>query len=160
MKVTVLVSLFALAACVRCVAGTTGVMNGYVRDESGHPAADVLVSVISPTQTGKTYTDKRGFFVFVALPPDVYSVEAEKSGTSDAYATDVRINSDQTTFLNFRFSSYRGCGPVFTPVTLAANQESEPFWSLDVRRMEQYPPNAAPLILLPMVRAVQRQRCL
>lgn len=159
MKVTTLILIFALATCVRCTAGTTGVMNGYVRDDRGQPAADVLVTVASPSQTVKTHTDKRGFFVFLALPPDVYTAEAEKSGTSNAYAIGVRINSDQTTFLNFRFSSFLGC-PGWTQVTLATSQGSEQFWSLDVRRMAQYPPNVAPPILLPMTPAVRPRMCL
>lgn len=134
-------------------------MNGYVRDESGQPAADVLVTVVSPSQTGKAYTDKRGFFTFLTLPPDVYTVVAEKAGTSNAYAMGVRINSDQTTFLNFRFHSYRGC-PAFTRVTLATNAGSEQFGLIDVRRMEQYPPNIAPPVFLPMAPSVRPFMCL
>lgn len=155
---TALVLLFALAVCVRCLAGTTGVMNGYVRDLRGRPVAGVLVTVISPSQTDKTYTDKRGFFVFLTLPPDVYTVEAEKAG-SYAYAIGARIHSDQTTFLTFLYSAYRGC-PTNMRVTLAANQSGEPFSSLDVRRIAQYPPHVAAPIRLPMVQDVRQFKCL
>lgn len=151
-KVAALVMLFTLAACVQSMAGTTGVMNGYVRDHTGQPAADVLVTVVSPSETKQTYTDKRGFFVFLSLSPDVYSVRAEKAGTSNAYAIGARIDSDQTTFLTFRFGLYRNC-PSYTRVSVAANQGNEPFESLDVRRLEQYPPNVAPPILLTSVPA-------
>lgn len=130
-------------------------MNGYVRDERGQPVADVLVTAASPSDTCKAYTDKRGFFVCLTLPPDVYSVYAEKEGTSNGYARAVRINSDQTIFLVFRFSSYRRC-PAFAPTRLAA----EPFMSLDVRLMEAYPPNVAPPIPLPMAPAARPFMCL
>lgn len=159
MRVTALVLLFALTACIRCVAGTTGVINGYVRDDTGQRAADVLVTVVSRSQADETYTDKRGFFVFLALPPDVYSVRAEKDGTSNAYAMGVRVNSDQTAFLTFRFMPYMRC-PAFTRVTLGASQESEHYWSLDVQRMAQYPPNVAPPILLPMANTARPYMCL
>ena len=160
MKVTALVLIFALSAFLQCVAGTTGIMHGYVRDIGGQPIADALVIVASPSQTDRTYTDKRGFFVFLTLPPDVYSVSAEKGGTSGAYAMGARIHSDQTTFLNLRVSRWIGCGAFLTPVTVSAYQESADTWSLDVSRMEQYPPNAVPPIRLPPVTAVRTPKCL
>lgn len=161
MKISTLVLalIFALAACIRCVAGTTGVMHGYVRDINGQPVVNALVTVTSPSQTAETYTDRHGFFVFLTLPPDVYSVQAETASTSGAYAMGARINSDQTTFLNLRVG-YRRCGPTITRVTVAAYQGSDQFWSLDVRRMEEYPPNVAPPILLPAAPVTQSLICL
>lgn len=159
-KVTTLVLVYALAACVRCLAGTTGVMHGYVRNENGQPVADALVTVTSPSQISETHTDSRGFFDFLTLPPDVYTVAALKDGTSGAYAPGARVNSDQTTFLNLRVSSYLRCGAMFNRVTVAAYQGSDQFWSLDVRRMAQYPPHFAPPILLPATPHVQRLFCL
>jgi carboxypeptidase family protein len=152
--------IFTLTACVRCVAGTTGIMHGYVRNEFGQPVADALVTVTSPSQTVETYTDSGGFFVFLALPPDVYTVKAEKSGTSGASANLVRIDSDQPTFLNLHVSSWLRCGPMQNAVTIAAYQGSADIWSLDVRRMEQYPPNVAPLILQPAPPITLFLRCL
>lgn len=160
MKVPAIVLIFAFAACVRCVAGTTGVMNGYVRDDDGRPVADALVTVTSPSQSAETHTDKGGFFVFLTLAPDVYTVAAEKIGTSNAYALGARINSDQTAFLNLRVSGYARCGPMLTQVTVSAYQGSDQFWSLNVRRMEQYPRDVAPLILLPTAPPERHFMCL
>ena len=159
LKVTALVVVFALAACLRAIAGTTGVMNGYVRDEDGQPAANALVTVVSPSETRETYTDKSGFFVFLTLPPDVYSVQVQKDGTSGAYAIGARINSDQTTFLTFRFNLYRRCS-AFAPVTLAADRRAEQFESFNVQLMQAYPPKTAPPILLPWVRPARAFSCL
>ena len=159
MKVSALALLVVLAAPIRCIAGTTGVLNGYVRDASGKPAANALVSVVSPSETEKTYTDKHGFFVFLTLPPDVYSISVEKPGTSNAYALGARIDSDQTTSLNFRFHNFLRC-PAFTRVTIAANRGGDDYWSLDVRRMERYPSTIAPLITLPMLPAARRPGCI
>jgi len=135
-------------------------MHGYVHDENEQPVADALVTVASPSQTAETHTDKRGFFVFLTLPPDVYTVAAQKDSTSGAYAPGARINSDHTTFLNLRVSSYQRCGPLFNRVTVAAYQGSDQFWSLDVRHMAQYPPGAAPPILLPMASTAHPFLCL
>jgi hypothetical protein len=135
-------------------------MSGSIHDENGRPLADALVTAVSPSQTAETHTDKDGFFVFLTLPPDVYTVEAEKDGNSGAYAPGARVDSDQTTFLNLRVSSYQRCGSRFNRVTVAAYQGSDQFWSLDVRRMEQYPPNVAPPILLPSVTATHPFLCL
>jgi hypothetical protein len=63
-------------------AGTTGVLNGYVRDYRGGPAAGAVV-VALPTagvawaRSGITaHADTRGFFVFLDLAPGVYYVFA------------------------------------------------------------------------------------
>ncbi len=143
MKITVLILSLVLAISVECDAGTTGVIHGFVRDPAGQPVTHAQVTAASPSQTCTTYTDERGFFMCLTLPPDVYTVWAEKPGTSNAYSPGIRISSDQATFLDFRFSTYHGC-PVSTRAPLAA----APFMSLDVRRMEFYPPNAAPPIRL------------
>lgn len=160
MKVPALILLFALGACVQCTAGTTGVMNGYVRDENGKAAANALVAVNSPSESNWTRTDKNGFFVFLDLPPDVYTVDVQKEGTSGAYAFNARINSDQTTFLHLLVSRYMRCGPSSNPVTLGAYQQSAPFYSLDVWQMNQYPPKMAPPIRDPLVLPLQRLKCL
>ena len=159
MKVATIVLILVFFARVPGIAGTTGVMHGYVRDKNGQPVADALVSVASPSETAETYTDKHGFYVFLSLPPDVYTVWVKKDETSNAYAIGARVNSDQTTFLNFRFTSWTRC-PAPTLVTLAANQGSDQFWSLDVQRIEEYPPNVAPPILLPPVPIVRLYGCL
>ena len=158
-KVSALALLIALAACIRCIAGTTGVLNGYVRDASGKAAANALVSVLSPSEREKTYTDQHGFFVFLSLPPDVYSISVEKPGTSNAYALGARIESDQTISLNFRFHNFRRC-PAFTRVTIAANRGGDDYLSLDVPRMERYPSTVAPLITLPLLPAARRLGCM
>ena len=155
LKTSVLAVFFVLASCVKCLAGTTGVIHGYVRDATGKPVANALVTATSPSQTCTAYTDKRGFYVCMALPPDVYSVVAQKTGTYGAYSGGVRVSSDQATFLVFQFDSYPRC-QAFTPAPLSA----APFISLDVRRMETYPRNVAPPIPLPMASTYRPPGCL
>ena len=135
--------LLAFANSVACLAGTSGVMSGYVRSAMGKPVANALVTAVSPSETCMTRTDTRGFFVCLTLPPDLYSVSAKKPGTSNAFGFNIRINSDQTTFLIFRFRSYRYC-----PAYVSSPLPAAPFTSLDVKLMGEYPPKVAPTIAL------------
>ncbi len=154
MKITTLILLLVFSSCVECFAGTSGVLSGYVHTWSGQPVAHVIIIAKSPSQSCMTHTDKHGFFVCLTLPPDRYSVWAQKTGTKNAYGF-VRIDSDQTTFLDIRFHPLRQCSGIVN-VRLTA----EPFTSLDVKLMENYPPNVAPLISLPMSPVRQHYWCL
>ena len=153
MKAAALILFLAFANIDLCFAGTTGVLSGYVRDATGRPVAKALVVAMAPTGTCESYTDGRGFFVCLSLPPDWYSVTAQRAHAL-AYAIDVRIDSDQTTSLSFHFHLAR-C-PAFTRPPL----DAAPLSSLDVRRMDRYPPNLAPLIFLPMAPIARRLACL
>ena len=143
-------------------------MNGYVRDYDGKPTANVRVQVLSASTIATTRTDRRGFFVIFGLPPDVYSVEAEKLVDSRpygythayAYAEGVRINSDQTTLLAFGFRSYQRCN-TFTRVSVDIDPLSQQFNSLDMRQMETRPPNVSmPIPLLPITYVWEGIGCL
>jgi len=131
----------------RGVAGTTGVMNGYVREENGPPVAGVRVTAISPSNVATAYTDGRGFFAFVNLAPGVYLVDFEKIGKQPSSAPGVRINSDQTTFLVFHFR-FR-CGGVAN-TSAGSDQRAQVFSSIDLRQVERYPPNAIWIPLAPV----------
>ena len=154
MKTAALILSLALVCIGESLAGTTGVLRGFVRDATGRPVAKALVVAISPTATCRRHTDKDGFFVCLSLPPDWYAVTAERAGLS-AYALDVRIDSDRTSSLSFRFNQLLRC-PAFTQPPLA----DSPFRSLDVRLMDRYPRNLAPLIFLPMAPVARRPGCL
>lgn len=126
-------STFILAAC--CVAqgtaATTGILSGYVRDLNGNPSPHARVRAISPSTLAETYTDDRGFFAFISLPPDVYSVAAEKR-SDVAFGAGIRVDSDNTTFVAIRWGFKCG-GTVRT--FFGAN----PFALLDTKTLEAYP---------------------
>ncbi|HET7814265.1 MAG TPA: carboxypeptidase-like regulatory domain-containing protein [Candidatus Baltobacteraceae bacterium] len=159
MKQIALALSIALAVAAPGLAGTTGVMNGFVHDERGKPAKGAVVIAASPSDTQRTYTDKHGFFSFASLPPDLYTVEVLKAGTSNAYARGARINSDQTTFLDVHFNTFRRC-PTWVQATIAADQRSGQFTSIDLRHTEAYPPNTAPPIRLPAAPPREYGMCL
>ena len=159
MKVSALILLITFSTLARCLAGTTGVMNGYVRDDNGDPSASVLVTIASPGDMRSTLTDEHGFFVFLALPPGLYSVDARKRGGLSATASGARINSDQTTFLTFHFNRWLGC-PGTVSVTIASDRRSTQFSSVDLQLVDAYPPNTAPPIFLPIAPRPHYTMCL
>lgn len=153
--------LALLSTCNPCLAGTTGVMNGYVRDVQGRPTVNTIVDASSSSAVASTRTDGRGFFAFVDLPPDVYRVYARDGGKYAMYSVGVRVNSDQTTFITFRYYERVICGPVFNPVSVGIDQRSQAFASLDLRRLSQYPPGTSlPAPLLPTVASQRHGYCL
>lgn len=79
--VTALVLLAAVASQgTWALAGTTGGLSGTVIDaENGAPVAGADVTVASPSSTASRTTDASGHFVFLALPPDTYTVTVAKS---------------------------------------------------------------------------------
>jgi hypothetical protein len=93
--------MLACASCIPAVnpalAGTTGTLRGRVLDSvSGAPVAAVKVTAASPSQTENAVTDASGFFSFISLSPDTYSVTAAKDGYEIASASGVTVISDQS----------------------------------------------------------------
>lgn len=111
---------------------------------------------ISPTASEKTLTDKNGFFTFISLPPDFYSVSAERSN-GDAFASSIRVDSDQTTFMVLRYG-FR-CGGTGAPAMRA-----DPFLAVDERKAQMYPAGILSSIPLPALPPLQPEppisRCL
>jgi hypothetical protein len=140
--ITVLLSLPALA-------GTSGVLNGFARDERGRPIVGVEVLAISVSRLARTRTDAHGFFSFIDLPPDVYTVAAQKQNLTPVSYSGTRINSDQTTFLTFTLDRLI-CGGHTSNAPESADQRADDFTSLDLRALSDYPPlQPTPMIAMP-----------
>ncbi|MDQ6826832.1 MAG: TonB-dependent receptor, partial [Candidatus Eremiobacteraeota bacterium] len=81
-------------------AGTTGSLRGRVLDALAKtPLADAKVDVASGSQSASTVTDASGYFAFVSLPPDSYTVTARKGGYDSQSQPAVSIFADQATNL-------------------------------------------------------------
>src|SRR4029077_15658929 len=92
----------ALAACVFAFAapgwaGTTGGLHGRVVDAAtGGPIAAAKVAVTSPSQNESVFTDAAGFFSFISLSPDTYTVTVSKDGYDIASLPGITVVSDQS----------------------------------------------------------------
>ncbi|MAT58631.1 MAG: hypothetical protein CMF23_11735 [Ignavibacteriae bacterium] len=89
---------------IQLSAGTTGKIAGTVKDKDtgeGLPLANVF---INGTDLGAA-TDFEGNFTILNVPPGVYSVTASVVGYQKITITDVRVNVDFTTRLEFELPS-------------------------------------------------------
>ena len=94
------IALVALGLSVSAYAGTTGKIQGTVKDaQSGEPMPGANV-VLEGTQRGAT-TDANGFYIILLVDPEVYTMVGSMVGYDKQTQTDVKVQSDYTTELNF-----------------------------------------------------------
>lgn len=94
----------ALAAVAPSAAGTTGTIQGFVTDASGHAIAAASVAVASPTYIAHTVSGADGFYSLNGLPVDTYRVAFAKDGYQSEVVTGVTVVQDQVVRLNGRLS--------------------------------------------------------
>jgi hypothetical protein len=93
------VTIALLARAGPADAGTTGTLTGYVLTGKETPVAGALVSASSPTQTASATTNSDGYFSFVALAPDTYSVTVSRDGYVTAREDGVTVIADNAVTL-------------------------------------------------------------
>ncbi len=87
------------------LAGTTGTMRGRVVEAStGAPIADATVTASSPSQTVTATTDASGYFAFISLLPDEYTVSATKAGYLAQSQPGVAVFADQAAAVTLKLS--------------------------------------------------------
>jgi hypothetical protein len=78
-------------------AGTLGGIGGIVTDaKTGAPIAGAHVQISSPSQTVTATTDARGHYVALSLPPDDYTLTAQKDGYVTESTSGYSVYADQT----------------------------------------------------------------
>ncbi|MDQ6779566.1 MAG: TonB-dependent receptor [Candidatus Eremiobacteraeota bacterium] len=84
-------------------AGTTGGIHGRVLDaDTSQPIAAASVSVTSPSQAETRTTDTGGYYSFISLAPDTYTVTVKKDGYSIEQVPGITVISDQNRTLEVR----------------------------------------------------------
>ncbi len=81
----------------RVLAGTTGSIQGFVTDSSGHAIAGAAVTATSPSQNVRGVTDSKGFYSLLNLSPDTYAVTAAKDGFDPTTVYGITVQADQLT---------------------------------------------------------------
>ncbi len=74
---------------------TTGELSGYVRDAAGTPIGGAAVSIVSASYSAKTVTDRNGFYAFVGVEPDTYTVSFQKEGYQPVSIPGVTVIQEQ-----------------------------------------------------------------
>ncbi len=96
-----LIQLGLLAALIGqaswATAGTLGGIGGIITDaKTGASLVGVHLKISSPSQTITTTTDAHGHYIVFSLPPDEYTLTAEKSGYDTRSVSGYSVSADQT----------------------------------------------------------------
>jgi hypothetical protein len=86
--------------------GTTGKIQGTVRDDKGLPLANATIK-IEGTQMGAV-ADASGDYVILNIPVGIYSVKCTYLGYEPVLQTEVKVSADVTTNLNFSLKESGG----------------------------------------------------
>ena len=92
-------SIYFLILTTNVFAGATGKLTGYVNDNQGKPLAGVNI-YLDGTAIG-TASDKNGHYLIINIPAAPYTIIVSYVGYQTIKMTDVIINADRTTSLNF-----------------------------------------------------------
>jgi hypothetical protein len=112
--------LLSLLACAAASAQTgTSTVRGTVTDPQGNvvPGASVTLSNAEKNFTRSQVTTDTGSYVFTAVPPGTYQIEAEAKGFKKATVSDVRALVDQPTDIPVRLE----VGSVNESITVSAS---------------------------------------
>jgi hypothetical protein len=102
----------ALLTMHRAQAGTTGTLSGYILTSDDRPVAGASVTAASPTETVTATTDQYGYFSFVALPPDTYTVTASRDGYQTIVQPDVTVVPDNAVTLRLVTQAVKTIGTI------------------------------------------------
>jgi protocatechuate 3,4-dioxygenase beta subunit len=95
--------LALVAGCTTsALAGTTGTIEGRVTDAEGRPLPEALITLYSERVHGETHSDRRGYFHFLSLYPDLYHLFVRRGGNAWYTARPFEVHADQTTTCNVR----------------------------------------------------------
>ena len=137
-------------------------VNGTVRDQQGNVVAGATVTLanVEKNFSRTQISNEEGGYVFTAVPPDTYRVEAEATGFKKASVTDVRALVDTPVTIDVQLEA----GNISEVVSVAATTDA-PLNTTDAtigtafegRRIEQLPLNARnPVGLLSLQPGVTR----
>jgi hypothetical protein len=95
----IIVSLLCIGLIVTyavpAYAGTTGSIQGYVTDETGHEIVGAVVTAASPSGTLSAKSGPGGFYSFNGLPLDTFTLTFSKDGYLTTFIAGVTTAPDQ-----------------------------------------------------------------
>jgi outer membrane receptor protein involved in Fe transport len=126
LRLLFLSSLLVLIPLSQILSQTTGKISGVVTDKSTGERIPFANVFVEGTTTGAA-SDIDGNYVIINIPPGLYRVTASVVGYQKQTVTDVRVNVDFTTRLNFQLST----GAVDLP-TIVVQGERNPLIRQDL----------------------------
>jgi len=105
----IVVGLLCIGLAATCAvpahAGTTGAIQGYVTDETGHEIVSVVVTAASPSGDFETKSGPSGFYSLNGLPLDTYTLTFSKDGFLSVSVSGVTTAPDQPNRVNTHLST-------------------------------------------------------
>jgi hypothetical protein len=95
-----LVAAFLSSSVGMALASTNGVLSGTVKDEAGHPLADVRVTAASPSGSYNATTNGSGFYSMTGVYADTYTVSFQLASYQSASVPGVTVFADQVATVN------------------------------------------------------------
>ncbi|SVC39362.1 uncharacterized protein METZ01_LOCUS292216, partial [marine metagenome] len=92
-------NIYFLILTTNVFAGATGKLTGYINDDQGNPLIGVNI-YLEGTPIG-TASDENGQYLIINIPAAPYTVVVSYVGYQTIKMTDVVINADHTTTLEF-----------------------------------------------------------
>ena len=130
---TALVAAIAFAVVTPQIAfaGTTGTINGVVRDDqTGAPIANARVTAASGSQTESTTTNSVGYYSLQALIPDTYTLSFAAEGYNSASDPGVNVQQDLVSKVDFRLT--KSIKTIAAVTSRAAGNLVKPYTGTDV----------------------------
>lgn len=94
--------VLAMACAASALAGTTGTIEGRVTDTDGRPLPEAVITLYSERVRTETHSDRRGYFHFLSLYPDLYHLSVHRGGNAWYSARPFEVHADQITACNVR----------------------------------------------------------
>ncbi|HTD37203.1 MAG TPA: carboxypeptidase-like regulatory domain-containing protein [Candidatus Limnocylindrales bacterium] len=91
-----------MACLTSALAGTTGTIEGRVTDVDGRPLPEAVITLYSERVHSDTHSDRRGYFHFLSLYPDLYHLFVHRGGNAWYSARPFEVHADQVTICNVR----------------------------------------------------------
>jgi hypothetical protein len=116
-SIVVLVAcVVAIASSASSIAGTTGGVSGRVVDAATRaPLSGAHVEVVSPSGSASASTDAKGYYTFLSLAPDTYTITVKRDGYEIFSESGLTIQADTHQNLNIELvSTVRTIGRVIT----------------------------------------------
>ncbi|HEU0142730.1 MAG TPA: carboxypeptidase-like regulatory domain-containing protein [Bryobacteraceae bacterium] len=92
-----IIGLLALSAPATLEAQTTGTISGFVTDPSGAaiPEAKITATLVEQDVSRSTKSNEEGYYIFNAMPPGTYRLEAEQSGFQRLVHSEIQLTVSQ-----------------------------------------------------------------
>lgn len=93
---TVALMLGSMAPAYAQVGGTSGNINGTITSDSGAPVTGATVALASPSGTYTQHTDSHGYFSFLGVPTDTYTLSVQAKGFNSYSQTGITVAGGNT----------------------------------------------------------------